>query len=66
MRVRMLTSVAGTRDGKAYCHEAGKEYDLPSDVAREYVSRPEAMPRAEAVAEVPSGRRQSSRRETRA
>lgn len=52
MRVRMLTSVAGTDPkGEPYVYEAGEEYDLPAAEAKAFVSTPEDMPRAEPVAQ---------------
>jgi hypothetical protein len=58
MKVRMLTTVAGTREksGEPYCYEAGEEYDLPSAEARDLCSRPEDFPRAEPVAQKQSKR----------
>lgn len=51
MKVRMLTSVAGTRDGdKPYVYEAGETYDLPSAEAKDLCARPVDSPRAEPVA----------------
>lgn len=58
MRVRMLTTVA--EEGRTL--EAGEEYDLAADEARDLCARPEDMPRAEPVAEKPADRRQTRRK----
>lgn len=51
MRVRMLTTVAGTReDGSSYVYPAGEEVDVPTREAKDLCARPEDMPRAEPVA----------------
>ena len=47
LRVRMLTTV-GDVSGTIY--EAGEEYDLPFQLAQDYLSNPKDFPRAEAVA----------------
>ncbi len=61
MKVRMLTTVAGTdRNGRAYDWPAGDEIDLPADVAKDLCARPSDMPRAEPVAQT-----RTSKRETR-
>lgn len=51
MKVRMLTSVAGTKgkNNEPYVYEVGEVYDLPAKEAKDLLERPEDMPRAEAV-----------------
>lgn len=57
MRIRMLTTVAGTRkNGEPYCYEAGEEYDVSAREGKDLCARPEDDPRAEPVARKPSSR----------
>jgi len=58
MKIRMLTSVAGTREktGESFTYEAGEEYEVSAAEGKDLCSRPEDMPRAEPVAKKPAAR----------
>ena len=61
MRVRMLTTVA--EPGRVL--EAGEEYDLEQDEAKEFCASPEGMPRAEPVAVKKAQKRETRVKSTR-